>query len=242
MLSKVSLEELVKTGAHFGHQSKRWNPKMEPFLFGVKDGTHFFDLTKTKELLEEALKFLEKSAKEGKRILFVGTKKQCKAKIEEVAKKVGEFYVNERFLGGTLTNFEQIVRSTKKLSEMKNKLAFGEYKGYTKKEKLLVEKEIARMERFFGGIVGIEKVPDIMVVVDIKKESGAVKEASVKGVTTVAIVDSNCDPTLVDYPIPMNDDATRAIGYVLDLMEKAIMKGKGVNNKQSVLVNKNKEE
>lgn len=226
MAIKISLEELVKTGAHFGHQTKKWNPKIEPFLYGEKDGVHIFDLTKTKEALEEALEFLKKSSKEGKKILFVGTKKQCKEKVKEIAKSVGEFYVNERFLGGTLTNFEQIKKSVKKLSELKEKLSAGEFDKYTKRERLLVEREVARLERFFGGISGIEKLPDILVIIDIRREMGAVKEARMKGITTIAIVDSNCDPTLVDYPIPMNDDATKAISYVLDLIAQAIMEGK----------------
>jgi len=226
MAIKVSLDELVETGAHFGHQSRRWNPKMKPFLYGIKDGVHVFDLTKTREKLAEALDLLEKASKEKKKILFLGTKKQAREKIKEVAKEAGCFYVNERWLGGTFTNFDQMKKSTMKLADMKSKMESGEYKNFTKKERLLIEREIARLERFFGGIADISEVPEVLVVVDTKREMGAIKEAIIKGVDTVAIVDSNCDPTIVDYPIPMNDDATKAIAYVLELMRDAILEGK----------------
>jgi small subunit ribosomal protein S2 len=233
MAVKVSLEELVKTGAHFGHQTRRWNPKMKDYLHGAHDGIHVFDLTKTKEKLEEVLKLLKETSKKGKAILFVGTKKQAKNKVEEVAKQTKSFYVTERWLGGTLTNFDQIKRSTNKLIEMKNKMEGGEYKSLTKKERLLKEREIERLTRFFGGIETIDKQPDLLVIIDIKREKGAIKEAGVMGVPVIALVDSNCDPDLVDYPIPMNDDATRAIEYVLDLMKEAILEGKRKKGKKS---------
>ena len=226
MAIKISLEELVKAGAHFGHQTRRWNPKMEPFIHGAHDGVHVFDLTKTKEMLENVLKILKSASKDKKTILFVGTKKQAKEKIKQVAKKTKSLCVTERWLGGTLTNFDQIKKSTSKLSEMKDKMKKGDYKSLTKKERLLKEREIERLTRFFGGIENIDEKPDILVVVDIRREKGAVQEANVVGIPVIAIVDSNCDPDLVDYQIPMNDDATRAIEYVLDLMKEAILEGK----------------
>jgi small subunit ribosomal protein S2 len=226
MAIKVSLDELVRSGAHFGHQSRRWNPKMKPFLYGIKDGVHVFDLAKTSEKLTEALEFIKKSSKEGKKILILGTKKQAKEKVAKVAEEAGCFYVNERWLGGTFTNFDQIRKSTQKLADMKKKMAEGEYKSFTKKERLLLEREIARLERFFGGIAEITEVPDVLVVIDTKREVGAIKEAQMAGVDTVAIVDSNCDPTIVDYPVPMNDDATKAIAYVLELVKDAVLEGK----------------
>jgi len=226
MAIKVSLDELVKTGAHFGHQSRRWNPKMKPFLYGIKDGVHVFDLTKTSKKLVEALDFLKKASKDGKKILFLGTKKQAKEKVEQIAKEAGCLYVNERWLGGTFTNFDQIKKSTQKLADMKKKMEAGEYKNFTKKERLLLEREITRLERFFGGIADITDVPEVLVVIDTRREIGAIKEAIIKGIDTVAIVDSNCDPTVVDYPIPMNDDATKAIAYVLELMRDTILEGK----------------
>lgn len=227
MNTKVSAKTLLDAGAHFGHQARRWNPKMAPYLYGVQDGIHVFDLIKTKDLLEEALDVLKAAAKEGKTILFLGTKKQVKEKTKKVAEECGCRYVYERWLGGTLTNFDQIKKSLSKLSEMKGKMASGEYNKFTKKERLLMEREIARLERFFGGLSGMDKAPDIMFIIDTHKELSAVKEAKSVGVTTIGIVDSNSDPSLIDYPIPMNDDANMALEYVLDLVKEAILEGKG---------------
>lgn len=221
----VSLEELLKAGAHFGHQKKRWNPKMAGYLHGVQDGVYVFDLIKTKALLEEALQVLADTVKSGGTVLLLGTKKQVKDKIASVAQTAGVYSVTERWLGGTLTNFTQIKISLRKLTEMKTKLASGEYKSRTKKERLLIKREITRLERFFSGLIGMENLPNLLFVVDTKRESTAVKEAKAKGVTTVAIVDSNSDPN-VDYPIPMNDDATGALDYVLGLVEEALLAGK----------------
>lgn len=227
MAVNVSLKDLIEAGAHFGHQTRRWNPKMGEYLYGSKEGIHIFDLAKTKEKLEEALNVLRNASKEGKTIIFVGTKKQAREKVKELAKKTGVFYVNERWLGGMLTNFEQVKKSSQKLTEMKGKMDRGEYSEYTKKERLTFEREIERLERFFAGVVGMAKKPDLLVVIDVKKEIGAVKEARATGVTTMGIVDSNSDPTVVDYPVPMNDDANLAIGYVLDIMGDALLEGKG---------------
>lgn len=227
MAIDISLKTLIETGAHFGHQVRRWNPRMEQYIYGEQDGVHIFDLTKTKTALQEVLELLERNSKEGKTILLVGTKKQVKDKVKEVAQASGIFYVNERWLGGTLSNFEQIKKSAGKLTEMKKNMEEGVYNKYTKKERLLLEREIERLRRFFSGIEGIKKLPDLLIVIDIKREKGAVTEAVEKGVEVAAIVDTNSDPTLVDYPIPMNDDATKALEYVLDLMRDAILKGKG---------------
>lgn len=222
----VSLEKLLESGAHFGHQSRRWNPRMADFIYGQEEGVHVFDLTKTKTALDEALKFLTDSIKEGKVVLLLGTKKQAKDKVIEVAKEIGIPYISERWLGGTLTNFEQVRRSTKKMAEMKEKMANGDYKEYTKKERLLIERDIERMERFFSGISMLEKTPDVLFVVDTHKEIGAVKEANKVGLPIVGIVDTNANPDLVNYPIPMNDDASKAIDYVLELVKEAILEGR----------------
>ncbi|KKU04039.1 MAG: 30S ribosomal protein S2 [Candidatus Woesebacteria bacterium GW2011_GWC2_47_16] len=226
MAIKISLKQLLEAGAHFGHQARRWNPKMDPYLYGTEEGIHVFDLVKTKEALEEALSFLTEAAKEGKVILLLGSKKQAKEKIIEIGTETGVPYVSERWLGGTLTNFEMIKRSLTKLSEMKAKMAAGEYNKFTKKERLLLEREIARLERFFGGMISLEKTPDVIFIVDTHKEIGAVKEARKSKITVVGIVDSNADPTLIDYPIPMNDDAAKAVDYVLGLVKEAIVEGK----------------
>jgi small subunit ribosomal protein S2 len=224
---KISLEELLESGAHFGHQTKRWNPKMEEYLYGSEQGVHIFDLTKTKPLLEDALEFLTKSVKEGKVVLLLGTKKQIKDKLASVAEKVDVPYVNERWLGGTISNFEMMKRSLKKLEDMKVGMVEGTYNKYTKKERLLIDREITRLERFFGGIKNLTKIPDVIFVIDTKRESAAIREANARKVTIVGVVDSNSDPDLIDYPIPMNDDASRAIEYVLDLVGDAISAGKG---------------
>lgn len=223
----VSLKELIESGAHFGHQVRRWNPKMGEFIYGEKDGVHIFDLTKTKTKLEEALEFLKKASAAGKSILVVGTKKQAKEKVKEAANAAGVYYVNERWLGGTLTNFDQIKRSLRSLNDLKTGLDKGEFARRTKKEKLLIEREITRLERFLSGIIGMEKIPEVMVIVDVKREKTALKEARMKDVQVVAIADSNSDPNSVDYAVPMNDDASKALEYVLGLMSKAINEGRG---------------
>jgi small subunit ribosomal protein S2 len=233
MAIQANLKDLLEAGAHFGHQSRRWNPKMEEYLHGVQDGVHIFDLIKTKELFDEALEAIETASRQNKKILLVGTKKQAKEKVAKVAKEAGIYYVNERWLGGTLTNFDMIRKSIKKLKDMKEKMSKGEYKSFTKKERLLIEREIDRLERFFGGIAALDSVPDMLVIIDIKREFGAVVEAESMGIETVAVVDTNCDPTLVDYPIPMNDDATRCVEYALDLVKQAILAGKKKGSESS---------
>ena len=191
MTVKIDLEKLIETGAHFGHQKRRWNPKIKNYIYGVQGGVHIFDLTKTKSALEEAFAVLEKHSKEGKKILFVGTKKQAKAKIEEVAKETGNYFVIERWLGGTLTNFDQILKTLKELNDLIEKKKTDGFKEFTKKERLLLDRKIERTKRFFGGLEGITEVPELMVVVDVKREIGAIKEARKKGVTVIGIVDSN---------------------------------------------------
>ncbi len=233
MAIKISLKELIEAGAHFGHQSRRWNPKMEEYLHGVQDGVHVFDLTKTEECLTEALNSLTETVKEGGVVLFLGSKKQASEKVEEVAKAVEMPYVNERWLGGTITNFNEIQKSIKRLADMKAKREAGEYQSYTKKERVEIDREIERLERFFGGISSLTNIPSALVVIDTKREQAAIKEAIQAGVTTIAIVDSNSDPTQVDYPIPMNDDATKAVEYVLGLMQEAIEEGKTAAKKAS---------
>jgi small subunit ribosomal protein S2 len=233
MAINVTLEELLESGAHFGHQSRRWNPRMAQFIFDEREGVHVFDLAKTREQLIEALDVVSKYVKEGKVILFVGTKKQVKERLAEIALSTGQMYVNERWLGGTLTNFDQIMKSIRKLAEMKDKLAKGEYSHFTKKERLLIEREIADLEKSFGGLSSMKARPDLMVVVDIHKETSAVREAKQLKIPTIGIVDSNSNPDLVNYPIPMNDDASRALEFVLGLFEKTILEAKNIGIKET---------
>jgi small subunit ribosomal protein S2 len=199
---------------------------MEEYLYGQENGVHIFDLIKTKPLLEEALDFITKSVREGKTVLILGTKKQIKDKVAEVGEEVGVPYINERWLGGIISNFEQMRKSLKKMEEMKANMASGVYNKYTKKERLLIDREIARLERFFGGIKNLTAIPDVLFVIDTKREAGAVHEANAKKIPVIGIVDSNSDPDLIDYPIPMNDDASKALEYILSLVKEAILEGK----------------
>lgn len=221
-MKAITLEKLLEVGAHLGHQAKRWNPKMGKYLYGVKEGVSVFDLARTKEALEEALDALKKAKKEGKVILLIGTKKQAKDKVEAVAKAAGQPYIVERYLGGTLSNFDQIVRSIKKINDLKAQFASGDFGDYTKKEKLLLSRKIAKMEIIYGGIMDMTNLPDMLFVVDTHKEIGAVKEANRLKIPVVGLTDSNADPDLVDYPVPMNDDAAMALEYVLDLVREAL--------------------
>lgn len=222
---QISLKKLLEAGTHFGHQAARWNPKMKTYLYTVKDGVHVFDLVKTKEGLEKAVEFVRKFVAEGKTIVFVGTKRQAQAIISEEAKKIGIPYVSQRWLGGTLTNWEQIKKSIDQLVEMKEKRKEGEYKKYTKKEQLLLDRKINKLEKFFGGLVLLEKLPEALFVVDVRKEELAVKEAKKKDLIVVGLVDSNADPDLVDYVIPGNDDAVGAIRLVVSAMAEAVKEG-----------------
>lgn len=222
----VKLEQLLEAGAHFGHQARRWNPKMEKYLFGVRDGIHVFDLVKTREQLMQALDVLQKASAENKFILFVGTKKQAKEKLTEMAQNVGCMYVNRRWMGGTLTNFNQIQKSLRAMADLRKKLEGGEFADYTKKERLLIERKIQDLEKSFGGIADMDRLPDLMVIVDIHHEKAAVAEAKKTGVPVIGVVDSNSDPNQVDYPIPMNDDATSALDFVINLFGEAVLEGK----------------
>lgn len=227
MAVTISLEDLLDSGAHFGHQVRRWNPKVKDFVYGEQDGVHVFDLVKTKEALELALNEITKTIKEGKSVLLLATKKQAKDKALEIFNETGVSVVTERWLGGTITNFAQLKKSIDKLADLKTKLETGFFAKYTKKERLLIEREIERLERFFGGITNLKAKPDLLIVVDIKKEITAIKEANRKGVPIIGIVDTNSDPNLVTFPIPMNDDATKALHLVLEYMKQAIVDGQG---------------
>ena len=218
----ASAEKLLEAGAHFGHQTKRWNPKMGQYIYGTREGVSVFDLIKTKEALEQALSVLENAAKEKKLVLFLGTKRQVQEKLAEVANATNSPYVNERWLGGTLTNFEQIKNSVKKLNQMRENKDKGEYKELTKKERLLIDRDIAKLERKVGGLELLDRIPDIIFIVDTHKEKSAVVEAAKTGVEIIGIVDSNADPTDIDWPIPMNDDASAALDYVLELVKEAM--------------------
>lgn len=219
----VTLEELLEAGVHFGHQSRRWNPKMAPYIYGEREGVHIFDLAKTREALLEALTAITEVSSSGGIILFVGTKRQVADLVRQTAQKAGMPYVNRRWLGGTLSNFEQIKKSVKKLFEMKEKREEPGYKKeYTKRERLLFDREIVKLERMFGGIASLTKVPDMLFVIDTNREKTAVKEAERIGIPVAAIVDTNSNPDNIAYPIPGNDDAVKAVSLIIGLVGKAI--------------------
>jgi small subunit ribosomal protein S2 len=221
----VSLKDLLEAGCHFGHQSKRWNPKMKPYLFAKRDGIHIFDLAQTKEGLLRACEFVKDWVAQGKQIVFVGTKRQAQAMIKEEAQRCGMPYVWSRWLGGTITNWEMIKKSLDKLRELKQKKEAGDFKEYTKKENLLIDREIERLEKFFGGLSTLKGRPEAIFVIDSKAEDAAIKEAVKKEVKVVATVDSNADPTVVDYVIPVNDDAVKAIRLVVQKIAEAVIEG-----------------
>lgn len=221
----VSLEELLEAGAHFGHRADRWHPKSAPYLFGVREGVHIFDLEKTRDALLAAQEELKRRAQEGQTFLFVGTKQQAQEVVRKTAQELDMPYIVDRWIGGLFTNFEQMKRSFSKLAKMKQEQEGGVYKKFTKKEQLLISREIAHLERLFGGVATLTKLPDMVIIVDTNRERTAVEEARKMGVPILAIVDSNSDPTLVDYPIPANDDSIKSVEYIVGKLGEAITEG-----------------
>jgi len=207
---EITMQELLEAGVHFGHQTRRWNPKMKPYIFGKRNGIYIIDLSKTLKMFREAAEFVEQMGREGRRLLFVGTKRQAQEAIAEEARRCGQYWVSHRWLGGTLTNFVTIRQSIERLLEIEARLA-DENGGHTKKERLRLDRERDRMSRNLEGVRDLEVLPDAIFVVDPKKEAIAVAEANKLGIPVIGIVDTNCDPEQVDYVIPGNDDAIRTI-------------------------------
>ncbi|MBI3290252.1 30S ribosomal protein S2 [Candidatus Microgenomates bacterium] len=221
----AKLEEMVEAGCHFGHRAERWNPKAAPYIFGTKDGVHIFDLDKTRVLLISAMEELARRASLGEKILFVGTKQQATDVIRKVAGETGMPYIVDRWLGGLFTNFDQMKKSLAKLDKMKKEREAGEYQKFTKKEQLLIDREIARLTRLFGGVEILTALPQLVVIVDTSREDTALEEARKMGVPIVGIVDTNADPTLVDFPIPANDDSIKSVEYIVTKLGDAIKDG-----------------
>ncbi len=238
----VTLKQLLEAGCHFGHQSRRWNPKMKPYLFTERDGVHVFDLVKTKEGLDAATEYVKNLVLGGGVIVFVGSKRQAASIVKDNAKRVGVPYVTERWLGGSFTNFGEMRKRVDRLVSLKQKREAGELKSYTKKEQLLFDREIAKLERFFGGVESLARVPDAVFVVDTHKEDTAVREARRLGVKIVGIVDSNGNPQEVDYLIPANDDAVKSIELIVAEVANAVALGKGIPVKDSNTVEEHEEE
>lgn len=233
-MQDITLEQLLEAGAHFGHQIKRWNPKMGNYIYGAREGIHIFDLAKTRESLLEAAQALSKIVAEDGTILFVGTKRQARDLVKDAAVKVNMPYVTLRWLGGTLTNFNQMRKSVDKLNSLKKMKGTQEWDTYTKREQMLMEKEILSLERMFGGVLELKKLPEAVFVVDTHKEFTAVNEATRAGIIIVGITDTNADPTRVDYPIPANDDAVKAVALILDVVVSVIQEGQKESEKRKV--------
>ncbi|AEK57490.1 MULTISPECIES: 30S ribosomal protein S2 [Acidithiobacillus] len=222
----VSMRALLEAGAHFGHQSRYWHPKMAPYIFGERNRIHIINLEHTLPMLRTALAFLEQVSRKHGRVLFVGTKRQAREAIEEEARRCGAFYVNQRWLGGTLTNFKTIRQSLRRFEELEQMSVDGTLEKLTKKEVLTLTREREKLERSLGGIKDMTGVPDALFVIDVGHENIAVAEAKKLGIPVVGVVDSNCDPSPIDYPIPGNDDATRAIRLYASLAADAILAGR----------------
>lgn len=221
----IGVKELLDAGVHFGHQTKRWNPKMKPFIFDARNGIHIIDLSKTLNQLDAACTFLGETVRKGSKVLFVGTKKQAQHAVKETAKECGQYYVTERWLGGTLTNFATIKRSIGRLKQIEKMETDGTINNYVKQEQSMIRREAARLVKFFDGIRAMEKLPGAMFVVDIKREHNAVAEARRLKIPVVAIVDTNCDPDQVAYPVAGNDDAIRSVRMILATIAQVITQG-----------------
>jgi len=221
-----TIEEMLKAGTHFGHRTSRWHPKMEPFIFGERNGVHVIDLVKSQKMLVSAVEFLKKLASESKVVLLVGTKPQVKNNIKELGEATGMPYVCNKWLGGGLTNFAVIKKTIRRYQDLTKKKETGELKKYTKKEQLEFDREIEKLELKVGGLVNLMKIPDAMFVWDIKTEATAVNEANKKNIPVVAICDTNTNPEKINYVIPANDDATKTIKLLLKVVEDAILEGK----------------
>jgi small subunit ribosomal protein S2 len=224
-MSQFTMKQLLEAGVHFGHQTRRWHPKMAPYIFGQRNGIHIIDLQKTLKMANEGYQFMRELASAGGRVLFVGTKRQARDAIREEATRAGQYYVNHRWLGGTLTNFATVQQSVRKMKDLQRQKEEGVFSLLTKKEALDLERSLEKLERSLGGIRDMLSLPDCLFVIDLRKEALAVAEARRLGIPVVAVVDSNCDPTGVDYIIPGNDDAIRAIRLFCSKMTDALLEG-----------------
>ena len=225
-MAVVSMKQLLEAGVHFGHQTRRWNPKMAQYIFTERNGIYIIDLQKTVKKLEEAYMFVRDVASNGGNILFVGTKKQAGDSVREEAERAGAYYVNARWLGGMMTNFKTIRRRVSRLNQLRKMSEDGTFERLTKKEVAKLNLEIEKLEKFLGGIQGMERLPGALFVVDPRKERIAVAEAKKLGIPVVAIVDTNCDPDEIDYVIPGNDDAIRAVKLISQTMADALIEGR----------------
>lgn len=236
MADVVTMKQLLEAGVHFDHQTRRWNPKMAPYIFTQRNGIYIIDLQKTIKMLDDAYNFMKAVAQDGGVFLFVGTKKQAQDSIAEEATRAGQYYVNQRWLGGTLTNWSTMQSRIKRLKQLKQMSEDGTFDVLPKKEVALLTKEMDKLEKFFGGIEDMPRIPDVLFVVDPKKEKIAVHEANILGIPVVAMVDTNTDPDPIDVVIPSNDDAIRAIRLIAGAMADAVVEGQQGQDDESVEV------
>ncbi|MBV9406302.1 MAG: 30S ribosomal protein S2 [Acidobacteriaceae bacterium] len=237
-MPSISMKELLEAGVHFGHQTKRWNPKMKEYIFGERNGIYIVDLQKTLKLFKDAMRYVGEMAAQGKTLLFVGTKRQAQEAIAEEAARCSQFYVNQRWLGGLLTNIATVQRSIKRLKELDAMSADNAYEGRAKKEVGRLERERKHLQQNLAGIKDMNGLPDLLFVIDSNKESIAVKEARKLGIPVVAVVDTNCDPDEVDYVIPGNDDALRAIRLFTTKIADAVIEGRSLATEQEFTAEK----
>ena len=233
-MAVVAMKQLLEAGVHFGHQTRRWDPKMAEYIFQARNGIHIIDLQKTSKKLDEAYSFLKEQAEEGKTILFVGTKKQAQDCVKEAAEKCGMYYVNQRWLGGTLTNFGTIRKRIERLEQLEKMQEDGTFDVLPKKEVIILKKEMEKLEKNLGGIKDMKELPGVMFIVDPKKERIGILEARKLGIPVIGLVDTNCNPEDVDYAIPGNDDAIRAVALIADCMANAVIEGKQGESMEAV--------
>ncbi|MEY2830999.1 MAG: hypothetical protein RLZZ574_257 [Cyanobacteriota bacterium] len=222
----VSLAELLESGVHFGHQTRRWNPRMSQYIYTARNGVHIIDLVQTAQLMEEAYDYMRSSSERGKRVLFVGTKRQAAGIIAQEASRCGAFYVNQRWLGGMLTNWETIKTRVERLKEIENLEETGALDRRPKKEASVLRREMTKLQKYLGGIKMMRKVPDIVVIIDQKREHNAIAECQKLGIPVVSLLDTNCDPLVADVAIPANDDAIRSIKLIVGKLADAIYEGR----------------
>ena len=225
-MAVVAMKQLLEAGVHFGHQTRRWDPKMAEYIFQARNGIHIIDLQKTSKKLDEAYSFLKEQAEAGKTVLFVGTKKQAQDCMKEAAEKCGMYYVNQRWLGGTLTNFATIRKRIDRLEQLETMQEDGTFDVLPKKEVILLKKEMEKLEKNLGGIKEMKELPGVMFIVDPKKERIGILEAKKLGIPVIGLIDTNCNPEEVDYAIPGNDDAIRSVKLIADTMANAIIEGR----------------
>ena len=225
-MAVVAMKQLLEAGVHFGHQTRRWDPRMAEYIFQARNGIHIIDLQKTSKKIDEAYRFIKEQVEEGKDVLFVGTKKQAQECVKEAALASGMYYVDQRWLGGMLTNFDTIQKRIQRLQDLEAMAQDGTFEVLPKKEVILLKKEMEKLERNLGGIKEMKKLPGVMFVVDPKKERIAILEARKLNIPVVGLIDTNCNPEDVDYPIPGNDDAIRAVKLITEVMGNAVIEGK----------------